>query len=71
MKQNTNIKYINCQLMKAHQFLSFALNRTSLFTHNEKRHFRQLIMNIELIDIENLQLLNGHIDLELLFEEED
>lgn len=57
--------------MKAHQFLSFALNRTSLFTHNEKRHFRQLIMNIELIDIENLQLLNGHIDLELLFEEED
>ena len=71
MKQNDKILWFNSQLMKAHQYLSIALDKANHFPLSDKQQLGQVIACTELIDIEILQLLSGHLDLELLFDEDN
>lgn len=71
MKQNDKVLWFNSQLMKAHQYHSIALDEANHFSLSDKQQLGQVIACTELIDIEILQLLCGHLDLELLFDEEN
>ncbi len=69
MEQNSNISWLNSQLMKAHCCLSVAIDRANHFPLNDRQQLRTIIANIELIDIEILQLLSGDIDSEWLMDD--
>lgn len=70
MKQSKYIKQYHEYLMKAHQYLSNAIESSKQYPVPDRQELHNIIMHTQLIDIEILQILSGNSDLELLYDEE-
>jgi len=58
-------------LLKAHQHIESALCEFKNLSTADKSQYRNMNFHASLIDMELLQLLNGHNDLDLIFDEEE
>lgn len=69
MKQSKYINQYHECIMKAHQYLSIAIETSKQYPITVQQELHNKIIHTKLIDIEILQLLSNYKDLEILYDE--